>query len=83
VERIVRFAKGRPPRCYAKRADERVRGKGRSRTCPDSDFDGLTDPQEVHQYNTHPWVPDTDGDGLSDRYEVDGGSDPLVNNKTS
>jgi hypothetical protein len=54
--------------------------------CPglaDTDHDGLTDPQEVHQYNTGPWMKDTDGDGSSDRYEIDGGTDPLVNDNAT
>jgi hypothetical protein len=47
---------------------------------PDSDHDSLLDPDEVHKYNTNPNKPDTDDDGLSDRSELDGGTDPLVNN---
>jgi hypothetical protein len=46
---------------------------------PDSDHDGLIDPDEVFTHGTNPNNPDTDGDGLSDTYEL-GVSDPLVNN---
>ena len=46
---------------------------------PDSDHDSLLDPDEVHKHNTNPNKPDSDDDGLSDRYELDGGSDPNVN----
>jgi Bacterial TSP3 repeat len=46
---------------------------------PDTDHDSLIDPDEVHKYNTNPNKPDTDDDGLSDRFEIDTGSDPLVN----
>jgi hypothetical protein len=47
---------------------------------PDTDHDSLNDQQEVVIHGTNPHAPDSDGDGLSDRYELDGGSDPLVNN---
>ncbi len=36
----------------------------------DSDGDGLTDYQEVHDYHTDPHKADTDGDGLTDGEEV-------------
>lgn len=44
----------------------------------DSDFDGLSDGDEVNIYHTDPLVADTDGDGVSDGVEVMIGSDPLV-----
>lgn len=44
----------------------------------DSDFDGLTDYQEIHAYNTDPNKEDTDGDGLSDGNEISQGTNPLV-----
>lgn len=34
---------------------------------PDSDFDGLTDGEEVNRYQTNPLNPDTDADGIRDR----------------
>lgn len=45
----------------------------------DTDGDSLRDGDEKFKYNTNPKLPDTDGDGLSDRFELDTGSDPLVN----
>jgi outer membrane protein OmpA-like peptidoglycan-associated protein len=36
----------------------------------DTDGDGLTDGEEVHQYHTNPLKADSDGDGLSDGDEV-------------
>ncbi len=44
-------------------------------TFPDSDADGLTDPEET-LHGTDPNNPDTDGDGVSDGDEVAAGSDP-------
>lgn len=44
----------------------------------DSDFDGLSDGDEVNVYNTDPLNPDTDGDGLSDGDEIALGLNPLV-----
>ena len=44
----------------------------------DSDNDGLTDAQEVNQYNSNPLSSDSDGDGLTDWQEViEYGTDPL------
>lgn len=40
-------------------------------TTIDSDHDGLTDPQEVHQTKTDPRDADTDDDGASDRLDAD------------
>ena len=60
---------------------------------PDSDFDGLTDGEEVNRFvsgqpaSTNPRDDDTDGDGLSDGFETgtgivngmtDSGTDPLL-----
>lgn len=42
----------------------------------DSDFDGLTDAEEIHIYRTDPNNSDSDGDGLSDRFEILLGTDP-------
>ncbi|MFC0116485.1 thrombospondin type 3 repeat-containing protein [Pseudoalteromonas xiamenensis] len=42
---------------------------------PDTDGDGLTDPEEVLT-QTDPTNPDSDGDGFSDGEEVSAGSDP-------
>jgi hypothetical protein len=44
----------------------------------DTDWDSLSDPDEVHKYRTDPKKPDTDDDALSDRFELDSGTDPLV-----
>jgi hypothetical protein len=44
----------------------------------DTDWDSLSDPDEVHKYRTDPKKPDTDDDALSDRFELDTGTDPLV-----
>lgn len=43
----------------------------------DSDFDGLTDYDEEHVYNTDPQNKDTDGDGLSDSDEIELKLNPL------
>lgn len=42
----------------------------------DSDFDGLSDYEEVYIYGTDPLNPDTDGDGFSDGDEVKNGYNP-------
>lgn len=44
----------------------------------DSDYDGLTDSEEVDRYHTDPLLEDTDGDGASDGDEVERGTNPLV-----
>lgn len=44
-------------------------------TPPDSDGDGLTDPEE-EQYGTNPNKADTDGDKLNDRKEIQLGTEP-------
>lgn len=44
----------------------------------DSDWDSLSDPDEIFKYDTDPNKPDTDDDGESDRFEIDTGTDPLV-----
>ncbi|MGN0630824.1 MAG: cellulose binding domain-containing protein [Ruminococcus sp.] len=46
--------------------------------CSDSDYDGLSDGNEINTYGTNPLNPDTDGDGLSDGDEVALGLNPLV-----
>ncbi len=43
----------------------------------DTDQDGLNDYQELHFFQTSPYIPDTDSDGLTDKQELDGGTDPL------
>ncbi|MFA5453107.1 MAG: hypothetical protein WC248_06005, partial [Candidatus Methanomethylophilaceae archaeon] len=43
----------------------------------DTDFDGLSDGDEVNLYGTDPLLPDTDGDGLLDGEEILLGKDPL------
>lgn len=42
----------------------------------DTDFDGLSDYDEVRVYGTDPLNPDTDGDGMPDGWEVANGLDP-------
>lgn len=42
----------------------------------DTDFDGLSDYDELNIYNTSPYLPDTDSDNLSDLAEISRGSDP-------
>ena len=48
---------------------------------PDTDSDGLTDPQE-NLYSTDPNNPDTDGDGVNDGDEVAAGTDPTTSDVT-
>ncbi len=43
----------------------------------DADNDGLTNKQELIDYNTNPRVADTDGDGVWDGLEIQTGSNPL------
>lgn len=43
----------------------------------DTDHDGLSDYDELNQYETSPYLPDTDSDGISDKVEIDRGTDPL------
>ena len=50
---------------------------GLSDSNPDSDSDGLSDGNEVNEYQTDPAKADTDGDGFTDGTEVSGGYDPL------
>ena len=47
---------------------------------PDTDYDGLTDGEEVNTYGTKVRTSDTDGDRMFDGWEVRHGLDPLVNN---
>jgi len=42
----------------------------------DSDQDTLSDYDEIHIYNTSPYIRDTDSDGFSDAQEIAEGSDP-------
>lgn len=44
----------------------------------DTDYDFLSDYDEVYTYKTNPTEADTDGDGVVDGTEVSNGSDPLV-----
>lgn len=48
----------------------------------DSDYDDLTDYDEVNVYFTNPLLKDTDGDGASDGFEVEKGYDPLQANES-
>lgn len=49
----------------------------------DSDYDGLSDADEVNIYGSNPAAWDTDGDGMDDGWEVQHGLNPLVNNATA
>ena len=56
--------------------DEEESVLGTNEKEPDSDWDGLSDRDEVEIYQTDPWNPDTDGDGYLDGDEVEHGYDP-------
>ena len=43
----------------------------------DTDHDGLSDYDELYQYETSPYLPDSDSDGTNDKIEIENGSDPL------
>lgn len=43
----------------------------------DTDFDGLSDFDELYLHSTSPYLADTDSDGLNDQAEIQAGSDPL------
>ncbi len=49
---------------------------GTSSTRADTDYDGLTDAQEIDIYGTDPLKADSDGDSLPDGLEVTAGGDP-------
>ena len=55
--------------------EERLRGTDPQRV--DSDFDGLSDFEEIRRYLTSPILVDTDGDGAWDGEEVAAGTDPM------
>lgn len=44
----------------------------------DTDEDGLTDYEEIHNYKTNPLSRDTDEDGLSDSKEIEVGTHPTI-----
>ena len=46
-------------------------------TVADTDGDGVSDGDEVHEHHTDPNQSDSDGDGLSDSWEINYGLDPL------
>jgi outer membrane protein assembly factor BamB len=48
----------------------------------DTDFDGLTDGDELLTHSTNPLLSDTDGDGFTDGIEIDSGSNPLDSGDT-
>jgi hypothetical protein len=58
--------------------DAREEELGTNPADDDTDFDGLTDLEEVTVYQTSPLIADTDGDTFVDGIEVRGGYDPLV-----
>lgn len=43
----------------------------------DTDKDGLSDYDEMYNYQTSPFLEDSDSDGLSDKIELEAGGDPL------
>jgi len=43
----------------------------------DTDKDGLSDYDEMYNYQTSPFLEDSDSDGLSDKVELEAGGDPL------
>lgn len=43
----------------------------------DTDQDGLSDYDELNQYETSPYLPDSDSDGALDKEEINKGTDPL------
>ena len=43
----------------------------------DSDFDGLSDFEEIYIYRTSAYLEDSDGDQLTDKNEINNGTDPL------
>ena len=47
-------------------------------TTADSDFDGISDYDEIFTYDTDPWLADSDGDGIADCQEIQDGTDPRV-----
>lgn len=57
-------------------SDDREAELGTDRSDPDTDGDGLFDPDEVNVYQTNPRNPDTDGDGNNDGVEVQNGYNP-------
>lgn len=59
----------------ADQADWNANGVGD--VCEDSDQDGLSDAEEIAEFNTDPSVQDSDFDGLTDGFEVQIGYDPL------
>ena len=50
---------------------------------PDTDGDNLRDGDEKFKYNTNPLTADTDGDSMGDWFELETGTDPLVNNNNA
>lgn len=44
----------------------------------DTEFDGLTDYEEINVYGTNPLMADTDGDGVVDGWEIANGYNPLT-----
>ena len=46
----------------------------------DTDRDGLTDFEELQQYETSPYLPDSDSDGVMDKIEIEKVTDPLCPN---
>jgi len=45
--------------------------------------DNLRDGDEKFKYNTNPLTADTDGDSMGDWFELETGTDPLVNNNNA
>ena len=63
-------------------SDSIEKSLGTNSNIVDTDFDGLSDGDEVNTWKTNPINPDTDGDGFRDGDEVKGGYNPLGSGKT-
>ena len=63
-------------------SDSIEKSLGTNSNIVDTDFDGLSDGDEVNTWKTKPTNPDTDGDGFRDGDEVKGGYNPLGSGKT-
>lgn len=58
-------------------SDERDSAEVAKQKATDTDFDSITDYDELYLYKTSPYLADTDSDGLNDQIEITTGADPL------
>ncbi|MBI4281111.1 hypothetical protein HY628_02860 [Candidatus Uhrbacteria bacterium] len=63
------------PTSYKTPLEREAEGNAELRT-KDTDQDGLTDYDELHVWNTSPYLPDSDSDGYSDKTELESGNNP-------